>query len=380
MDMKTAREKIDQIDRQLLPLFIERMKTAGEIGKYKSENSLPVYDPERERSLLWKIAEEAGETFEESSLILYATILSLSRSFQNQLLQRKGTYTQAIRQALENTEKVFPSRARVACQGVEGAYSQIAASRLFSLPSIMYFKGFDGVFSAIESGLCEYGVLPIENSTAGSVKMVYDLMVNHNFFIVKSIRIKIDHNLLAKKGTSIKDIKEIYSHEQAIDQCADFLKSLPGVKVHACENTAMAAKFVAESDRSDIAALSSITCCDMYGLQSIAESVQNQNNNYTRFICISKNMEIYPGADRTSVMLVTAHKPGSLYHILSKINALGLNLLKLESRPMPDRDFEFMFYFDIEIPYSSSKLTQLVTELEEESEQFKYLGTYSESF
>ena len=225
----------------------------------------------------------------------------------------------------------------------------------------------------------DYGVLPIENSTAGSVKRVYDLMVDHNLYIVRSMRVKIDHNLLAKPGTKLSDIKEIFSHEQAIDQSAAFLRTFKNVKITVVANTAVAAKMVAESDRTDIAAISSRSCAELYGLSVLADSVQDKSNNYTRFICVAKNPEIYPGADRTSIMLVTPHKPGALYNILSKINALGLNLLKLESRPLPEREFEFMFYFDIEASAYSPELTELISELDAGSEEFKYLGTYAES-
>ena len=281
--------------------------------------------------------------------------------------------------ALENTPKLFPERANVACQGVEGAYSQIATERLFSLPNITFFSNWEGVFSAIEAGMCKYGVIPIENSTAGSVKKVYDLMISRNFKIVRTVRIKIDHCLLAKKGTKISDIKEVFSHEQAINQCSAFLATLgKDVKITRVENTAKAAETVARSDRSDVASLSSRSCATQYGLEALATSVQDNGNNHTRFICITNDLEIYPGADRTSLMLVTPHKPGALFRILSRFNALGINLYKLESRPIPDRDFEFMFYFDLESSVYSPKLAELLAELEQECEEFTYLGSYSE--
>lgn len=160
---------------------------------------------------------------------------------------------------------------------------------------------------------------------------VYDLMTQHNFRIVRSVRIKVDHNLLANPGAKLENICEIYSHEQAISQCAHFLQGLPNVKVIRCENTAVAARMVAESGRDDVAALSSRACRELYGLDCLAASVQDQGNNFTRFICIAKNLEIYPGADRTSLMMVLPHHPGSLYKVLSRFNALGVNMNKLES-------------------------------------------------
>jgi chorismate mutase/prephenate dehydratase len=193
------------------------------------------------------------------------------------------------------------------------------------------------------------------------------------------VRIKIDHCLLAKKGTKLAEIKEIFSHEQAISQCASFLASLgKDVKVTRVENTAKAAQMVAESDRDDVASLSSRSCAVQYGLDVVASAVQDNGNNHTRFICITNKLEIYPGADRTSLMLVTPHKPGALFRILSRFNALGINLIKLESRPIPDRDFEFMFYFDLESSVYSPKLADLLSELEQECEEFTYLGSYSE--
>ena len=265
----------------------------------------------------------------------------------------------------------------MACQGVEGANSQLACEKLFRLPNIFYFKSFEAVFSAIDSGLCRYGVVPVENSTAGSVNAVYDLMMKHNFRIVRSVRMKVDHNLLAKPGTKLSDIREIYSHQQAISQCAQFLQGLNGVKVIPCENTAAAAKLAAESDGS-VAALSSRSCMKLYGLECLAASVQDRGNNSTRFICISKDLEIYPGADRTSLMMVLPHTPGSLYKVLARFYALGLNLNKLESRPLPDRNFEFMFYFDLDTPVYSPGLLQLMGEMDTICEDFSYLGSYSE--
>ena len=242
----------------------------------------------------------------------------------------------------------------------------------------MYFKNFEGVFSAIDQGLCQYGILPLENSSAGSVNKVYDLMSKHNFSIVRTFRLKIDHNLLANPGAALENIKEVYSHEQAISQCGEFLHQHPGIKVIPVENTALAADMVAKSGRTNIAALSSRSCAELYGLQCLAASIQDKGNNRTRFICISKNLEIYPGSDKTSIMMVLPHRPGSLYKVMARLFVLGINVTKLESRPIPDRDFEFMFYFDLDTSIYSEEFIQLMCELDDLCEEFKYLGSYSE--
>ena len=379
MNLNEIRTEIDAIDKEFVELFKRRMNCAALVAEYKKENSLPILDASRERALLNKISDLSGEEFEEYTRTLYSTILDLSKSYQYKTFNEITPLYEEITSALESTPKLFPERASVACQGVEGAYSQLAAEKLFRAPDITFLSSWEGVFSAIEAGLCRYGVIPIENSTAGSVKRVYDLMVSKNFKIVRTVRIKVNHALLAKKGTKISDIKEIFSHEQAINQCASFLASLgPNVKITKVENTALAAQMVAESDRADVASLSSHSCAALYSLDTLLDAVQDNGNNHTRFICVTNKTEIYPGADRTSLMIVAPHKPGSLYRILSRFNALGINLLKLESRPLPDRDFEFMFYFDLESSVYSPKLAQLLAELEDECDSFTYLGSYSE--
>ena len=337
MDLSDYREKIDSVDKQIVKLFSERMDIAAQIAQYKKENGKPIADPVREREKLFEIAGEMSADMRAYAVSLYSLIFELSRSYQMRLTGEAAPLAKKIEEAIETTEKLFPESAAVACQGVEGAYSQLACDKLFKMPSVLYFSNFEAVFAAIEKGLCRYGVIPLENSTAGSVNMVYDLMMKHNFNIVRSIRLKVDHNLLAKPGTKLSDVKEIYSHEQAISQCTKFLEGMPDVKIISCENTAVAAKMVADSDRKDVAALSSRSCMKLYGLECIEADVQDSGNNYTRFICISKNLEIYPGADRTSLMMVLPHEPGSLYKVLSRFYALGINLNKLESRPMPER-------------------------------------------
>ena len=378
MGIDELRKEIDTIDDGIIKLIEQRMDVSAEIAKYKGERGLPVLVPERERQKLCDIAEKSRPETAEYMRVLYSLIFELSRSYQTRLLGKTTPLSDEINNAIENTQKLFPPAAAVACQGVEGANSQKACEAMFKSPSIMYVSSFEGIFAAVNSGLCRYGVIPIENSTAGSVKKVYDLMITNNFNIVRSVRIKIDHALLVKKGTKLEDIKEIYSHEQAIGQCENFLSGLKGIKVTACENTASAAKAVAESDRSDVAAIASSDCAALYGLECLKKNIQDEGNNHTRFICISKNLEIYPGADRTSLMLVIPHRPGSLYKVLSRFYALGIDLIKLESRPLPDTDFEFMFYFDLRTSVYSDEFVKLISELDGICDEFKYLGSYSE--
>ena len=378
MELNELRQEIDTLDAQLVELFKRRMQICGEIGAYKKERGLNVLDPGRERDKLAQVSALAGTEMGSYARALWSTFFELSRAYQDARAGADNALSRKVNAAIQNTPKLFPACAAVACQGVEGAYSQQACEKLFTAPNILYFGSFDSVFSAIESGLCRYGVLPIENSTAGSVNKVYDLMMQHKFYIVRSIRLKVDHCLLAKPGTKLSDIKEVYSHEQALSQCAGYLKTL-GVKTIACENTAEAASRVAQSGRADVAAIAARPCAALYGLENLADAIQDLDGNYTRFICISRNLEIYPGADRTSIMLVTAHKPGALYKILSRCNALGINLVKLESRPLPGRQFEFMFYFDLETSVYAEQFVQLLGELEGLCERFEYLGSYTEA-
>ena len=378
MDLTGIRQEIDGIDQELVRLFCARMNLSAQVADYKKANNLPIFVPARERAILQKVAQMAGPEMENYTRVLYSMLFELSRSYQSKRNGELSPLYQTISQAIEHTPKLFPQSPIVACQGVEGAYSQIACEKIFKSPLIMYFKSFDAVFNAIEQGMCQYGILPIENSTAGSVTKVYDLMIRHNFSIVRTFRLKIDHNLLANPGATLADIKTIYSHEQAISQCSDFLHSLPGVNVVPVENTALASEMVAKSGSSEVAALSSRSCAELYGLQCLAASVQDKGNNRTRFICISKNLEIYPGADKTSIMMVTPHKPGALYKVLARLYTLGINVTKLESRPIPDREFEFMFYFDLETSIYSEEYVQLMCELDELCEEFKYLGSYTE--
>ena len=378
MDLSVLRERVNDIDDQMVALFVERMRVAAEIAGAKAEKNLPVLDVKREQAVLQKVMEKAGEEFEIYVNKLYQTMFDVSKSYQSGILYKETEMSAEILKNIENPPMAFPRKAVVACQGVEGSYASRACDRLFGMPSKMFFSNFESVFNAVETGLCKYGVLPVENSSAGSVTEVYDLMVKHKFYIVKSLKLHINHALLAKPGVKLEDVKEVISHSQALQQCSNFLKAHPDIKVTIFENTATAAKFVAESDRKDNAALSSTDCAKLYGLHELMNGLQNNQNNYTRFICITKDMEIFAGSNKISLMLSVDHRPGSLHELIGKFACRGINLCKLESRPIPGKDFEFRFYFDLDGSVFSPEMITVLKDIEYAAESVSFLGCYSE--
>lgn len=378
MNLEELRKQIDEIDASMCDLFAKRMQVVSDVARYKKENNMPVYHPSRARTVLHNVSKRLGPEFEGYGRSLYRTIFDLSESYETRMLSEGSEIYDKIKAVASVPPQPFPKRASVACAGCEGSYAHLASERLFDLPEIMYMNGFEGVFKSVSSGLCEYGVLPIENSLAGSVNAIYDLLSEYNVSIVRSVRLKVDHALLAVPGAKLEDIREIYSHQQAISQCSEFLSTLKNVRVIAVENTAEAARMVAQQGDRTKASLSSRLCAELYQMQVMKATVQNRDNNYTRFICIAKEPKIYSGADRTSIMINIPNRPGTLFRILSRFNATGVNLVKLESRQIPEREFEYRFYFDIEASVYSDEFLSLMCELYECGEQFKYFGTYAE--
>ncbi len=377
-DITGYQKEIDQVDEKIMDLLEQRMKLTTESAREKKLQGLPVDDPIAERTRMENLTARAPEEIAPYTKLLYSTLSELAKDHERKVVLEDTPLVRDIKEAREQTPRVFPERATVACQGVQGAFQQQACDKLFSMPKIMYMKNFNGVFAAIDKGLVQYGVIPLENSTAGSVNSVYELLTKYQFYIVRSVRLKIDHSLLAKKGTRKEDIREIFSHEMAILQCEDYLKEFSNAKVTVCSNTAQAAEMVARSDRDDVAALASYECGALYDLECLEESVQDSENNYTRFICISKNLEIYPGANKTSLIFSVSHKPGSLYRVLSRFYAMDINISKLESRPIANRDFAYRFYFDIDAEAYSEKFIRLMNQTEELSQDLQYLGSYIE--
>lgn len=267
----------------------------------------------------------------------------------------------------------------VAVQGTKGAYSSLAAKQMFPNGIFLYFRTFDAISRAVKEKLCRYGILPIENNTYGSVKAVYKILGRKDVSIVSASRLRIDHVLLAKTGTKPDEIRKIISHEQALGQCDEFLHSLgDSVEIEACLNTAVAARMVSESTDNRLAAISSPECAEIYGLSIIRRRIADNDSNYTRFICVAAEEEIRPEANRISLLLSLPHVPGALAGILGCFSENGINLLKIESTPVPGKDFEFMFYIDIEGSVKDSRIQAVLDEVRERCSGYTMLGCYYE--
>ena len=378
-DIRNIRAEIDAIDSELVRLFRRRLEVVGEVAASKHERGAPVTDPARERDILSRVSQEVGDEYAYGARLFFSTLFGISKARQRALLNGESGLVKTMREAAEGRER-FPERAVVACAGAEGSYAQQAASLLCPLPTILYFTSFEKVFEAVEKGFCAYGILPVENSAAGSVTAVYDLMERQRFHIVRALRLKVDHVLLGARGARLEDVREITSHPHALAQCRAFLRSLPKVKATPGPNTAVAAKELAESGRRDLAVVASRACAELYGLDVIKDDIMDAAYNYTRFVCISKDPEIWPDARKFTVTMRLPHRPGALNTVILKFASIGVNLTKLESRPIPGTDFEFRFIFDFEASPSDPAILALLSELSQdpEIERFAFLGAYAE--
>ena len=378
-DISECRAEIDRVDDEIARLLEKRLEVSGRIAELKREAGAPVSDPARERAILTRVTGLVAPGHMTGARQLFTTLFGLSKALQRAQIGAGSALLDEI--AAATTDERFPQKAIVACPGVEGSYAQQAVSRLFPIPTVFYFKGFEKVFEAVEKGICPYGVLPVENSAAGSVASVYDLMRRHRFHIVRALRLKVDHVLLAPRGVKLSDVRRISSHPHAIAQCSCFLKAHPDVRVEPGTNTAAEAKALAAGGARDAAVIASRACADLYGLDVVAEDVCDAAYNYTRFICIAKDLEVRPDANKISIMLSLPHRPGALNGIIAKFAAIDVNLTKLESRPVPGKDFEFSFVFDFEASPADPQVRALLAELssDPEIEHFTFLGAFCES-
>lgn len=272
---------------------------------------------------------------------------------------------------------VVTNKEKIAYQGIKGANSYEAAQRLFPESDLTAYKSFDDVFRAVEDGECAYGVLPVENSTAGSVAAVYDLILRYRFYIVGALDLPIDYCLAGLKQSSLGDIEKVISHPQALSQCEQYISRM-GFESAACSNTAVAARDTAREKRLNLAAVCSYKAAEEYGLKVLDDHLQDNKNNKTRFIVISKKLYINENANKVSLCFSLPHVTGALFHMLQRFDALGLNLTKIESRPIPDKDFEYLFYLDFSGSVKSEGVTSLLCKLSGELPKFSFLGNYYE--
>lgn len=371
MELQDIRNKIDRLDDEIFTLFAERMALAREVAKEKKKEGTGIRNRMREREILQRQAKKDPQLATYTRM-LYNTLFSVSKSLQWSETNGKGD----IREKIRFLDGPFPREGVIAVQGTEGSYSQQAAERMFPMGEVMFFRTFADVFQAVKQGLCDFGVVPIENSSNGSVKEVFEVLSHYDFSVVRETKLFIDHRLLVKPGVKLEEIREIFSQRQALGQCSDFLLKHPEIRAEEYMDTAMAAAFVANSERRDVASLSSKYCAELYGLEALPVKIQNSENNYTRFLCITKDVEVYPGSNKISLMVSAPHEPGGLYHILARFAALGLNITKLESRSISGQDFEFNFYFDFEGSLEMPEVRWLMQDLHDNSERFQFLGNY----
>lgn len=379
MNLDKARSQINGINDEMLKLFLERMELSSHVAKAKAQMGKAIFDAKRERDILDKITAQAGPDMDIYARRFFENLFSLSRTFQAEELFKETAFTKEVEAAVAAAPNLPPQRGTVACCGIFGSNAQMACDKLLPLSQILYVNSFQAVFDAVEEGLAQFGVLPIENSSNGSVKEVYDLLERKHCYIVRGTKQWISHDLLAKEGTRLEDIHTVYSHPQALGQCSEFFAQYPHIKLEPYTNTATAAQMVAQSEDAGIAAVAAPQCAQLYGLQAVRRSIQNNDNNYTRFICITKDLAVYPGANKISIVTTASHTPGGLGSLLTKFGNMGINLTKIESRPIQGHNFEFLFYLDLEASLVDPRVRSLLAELHESQDKFRLLGNYPEN-
>ena len=375
MDLLGLRKEIDKIDEELIPLLLKRMNISQQVAKYKVERGIPVLNQQREQEILDNVAEKCGDMGEIIKTVFSAT-MDASRALQHKIIGGGSDLRQTVEQSLCDG-RITADGESIACQGVEGAYSGVAANTLFPDSPVKFYRQFEDVFEAVNKGEAKFGVIPVENSTAGSVHESYDLIMKYRFYVVGAYDLPIEHCLCAKKDTEYENITDVYSHPQALSQCNNFLKNFDFTGIN-YTNTAAAAKLVSESDRDNIAVICSEKAAKKYGLKVLKRNIQNTSNNQTRFIVISKKLIIPGDANKISLIFSVAHKTGSLYRVLGRFSMAGLSLTKLESRPIENEAFNYHFYVDVMGSVRQESTLDLICALSDELPEFEFLGNFNE--
>ena len=375
LDLLELRKEIDQIDSQVVELYEKRAKIVEDVARYKIETGKPVFDPEREKAMLKKLGEKTHSEFNCRGIQeLYQQIISISRRRQYQLLSEHGA---AVPLGFTQVEALKKDGVTVVFQGVEGAYSYAAMNAFFGQNiDSFHVDTWKDAMEAIRAGRADYAVLPIENSTAGIVQDNYDLLTKYDHYIVGEQIIPCQHALVGLPGASLSHITDIYSHPQALMQCRDFLEEHKEWQIHEYGNTAAAAKKIAEEKDISQAAISSPFAAQFFGLSVLKENIYTNAGNSTRFIIVTKDKIYWKGAGKISVSYELPHATGSLYNSLSHFIYNGLNMTKIESRPVPGKNWEYRFFVGFEGNLSSSAVKNTLLGLKEEAQNLRIHGNY----
>jgi chorismate mutase/prephenate dehydratase len=349
------------------------MDCAKEVGNYKKLHNTPVLNQDRENEILDSVAEKGGE-YGASARLLYSNIMELSRALQHTIVGSGEELHKVIDKAQSDIPK---DNVKVAYAGIKGANGHEATIRLFPKGEAINYKTFEDVFDAVDKEEVAFGVLPVENSTAGSVSAVYDLILKHRFYIVGALDLPIDYCLCGLKQSELSDIERVWTHPQSISQCENYIGK-HNLEATPYSNTAVAARDVAKEKRLNVAAICSYKACEEYGLKVLDNHIQDNDANTTRFIVISKKLYISDNADKISLCFSLPHISGSLYSVLCRFNSLGLNLTKIESRPIKGSKFEYLFYLDFTGSVRNKNAVDLICQLSSEMPGFSFLGNYTE--
>ena len=370
-ELKALRSGIDGIDKEILSLFMKRMELCKGVADYKKLHNMPVFQGGREQEVIDRIKRlTADKRLENGTAALFTTIMDISKLLQNRLILAEIP-------DYEYAAPDFANASKIGCQGTSGANSEAAARMIFGEKEFSFYPSFEEVFSSVQSGALDYGVIPVHNSTAGSVDSTYDLLAKYQVYIVKEVTLEINHCLAAREGVSLSGIECVYSHPQALSQCEGFLTE-NGLATEAYGNTATAAEMVKNSEMN-IAAVCSVDCAQQLGLNILARDIADCSVNRTQFICISREMQVLPDSNAVSVMLTIPHTEGSLYRLLTKFFVNGMNLLRIESRPIKDGSFDVMFFLDFSGKISDPNVKAVMRDLEENVDVFRCLGTFREN-
>ena len=374
-DLQECRRKIDEIDNQMVELFEKRMKVCEEVAEYKIHTGKKVLDPEREHAKLEEIRKKAhGEFNELGAQELFQQIMAISRKRQYQLLTEYGPKEKEDFQMVEQLPR---NNVTVVFQGVEGAYSYGAMRAYFQEDIKSYHvKLFRDAMEEVATGRADYAVLPIENSTAGIVTDIYDLLTEYNLFIVGEQILKVEHVLLGLQEAELSDIAGVYSHPQGLAQCKEYLEEHRGWKTTAVTNTAAAAQKVSADQDKTHAAIASRAAGEIYNLKVLAENICKNDSNVTRFIILAKKPVYENNSSRISVCFEARHASGTLYNVLSHMIYNGLNMTKIESRPIPGKTWEYRFFVDIEGSLGDAPVRNALMGIEKEAVNMRILGNY----